>query len=474
MPSWNWPARERMSGWTEALEAAGIDPVVTAAQWRPRDAVESTARALLDRPNRPTAVLCFSDAFAVATMRVAQSLGLGVPEDLSVVGFDDSPEAVSSNPRLTTVHQEVASKGQKAVHALMGVMRDSASWRDAAKAVHIPYDSDLGVHPQSESFTRYAEWDFEATKDDYPLLLHVPYFQLYRKQVVKQADLVLAMHWCPEEFTAEQKARNVDYYEKITVRDSSLSACTQAVMCAEVGQLELAHDYAHEAALVDLRDLHHNTKDGLHLASLAGSWSTLVEGFGGLREHGSVLGFDPQLPDGIGRLAFRLRRHGMRLLVEITHDRLTCTLREEQGTLLLGHQHQGCLSILAHPALSSSSRVTGQAGGTGSGARPSTVCGRPRSARRYRAATSIRCRMDGANTSVALSRNTCASARQCGTSGTSGHASHLRSWISACTKLDRTAASWLLPTLSISSMMLAQSGASLVRSPAACWRNSRA
>jgi DNA-binding LacI/PurR family transcriptional regulator len=126
VPSWNWPARERMSGWTAALEAAGIDPVVTAAQWRPRDAVESTARALLDRPDRPTAVLCFSDAFAVATMRVAQSMGLRVPEDLSVVGFDDSPEAVSSNPRLTTVHQEVASKGQKAVHALMGVMRDQA------------------------------------------------------------------------------------------------------------------------------------------------------------------------------------------------------------------------------------------------------------------------------------------------------------------------------------------------------------
>jgi DNA-binding LacI/PurR family transcriptional regulator len=126
VPSWNWPARERMTGWTEALEAVGIDPVVTAAQWRPRDAVESTARALLDRPDRPTAVLCFSDAFAVATMRVAQSLGLRVPEDLSVVGFDDSPEAVSSNPRLTTVHQEVASKGQKAVHALMGVMRDQA------------------------------------------------------------------------------------------------------------------------------------------------------------------------------------------------------------------------------------------------------------------------------------------------------------------------------------------------------------
>ncbi|HSK25622.1 MAG TPA: glycosyl hydrolase family 65 protein, partial [Jiangellales bacterium] len=124
------------------------------------------------------------------------------------------------------------------------------------------------------------------------------------------------------------KARNVDYYERITLRDSSLSACTQAVMCAEVGQLALAHDYAHEAALVDLRDAHSNTRDGLHLASLAGSWSAIVEGFGGLRERGEVLSLDPRLPDGITRLTFRLRRHGKRLLVEVDHDEVRCSLRD--------------------------------------------------------------------------------------------------------------------------------------------------
>jgi alpha,alpha-trehalose phosphorylase len=122
--------------------------------------------------------------------------------------------------------------------------------------VYVPYDEPLGIHPQAEGFTRYAPWDFTASRDQKPLMLHAPYFQLYCRQVVKQADLVLAMHWCPESFTAEQKARNVDYYERITVRDSSLSACTQSVMCAEVGHPELAHDYAREAALIDLRDLH--------------------------------------------------------------------------------------------------------------------------------------------------------------------------------------------------------------------------
>ena len=143
----------------------------------------------------------------------------------------------------------------------------------------IPYDEQLGVHPQSEGFTEHAVWDFEATAaEQYPLLLHFPYFDLYRKQVVKQADLVLALHCCGDAFTAEQKARNFAYYEALTVRDSSLSACTQAVIAAEVGHLELAYDYFGEAALMDLHDLEHNTSDGLHIASLAGAWIAAVCG----------------------------------------------------------------------------------------------------------------------------------------------------------------------------------------------------
>ena len=122
VPTQNRPARERMIGWGEALDAAGIEPVVHAARFRPQLSVDEIARDLLDRPDRPTAVLCFSDAFAVATIQVAESLGLRVPEDLSVVGFDDSRRAIESRPQLTTVHQEVATKGSEAVRALMALM----------------------------------------------------------------------------------------------------------------------------------------------------------------------------------------------------------------------------------------------------------------------------------------------------------------------------------------------------------------
>lgn len=212
-----------------------------------------------------------------------------------------------------------------------------AAWRDAADAVHIPYDEELGVHPQCEGFTTLREWDFRDNTE-YPLLLHEPYVRLYPAQVVKQADLVLAMQWQSHAFTAEQKARNVDYYERRTTRDSSLSACTQAVMCAEVGHLELAHDYTYEAALIDLRDLHHNTGDGLHLASLAGTWTALVAGFGGLRDDEQVLVLDPQLPSGLNRLRFRLCWRNFRVTVDADHDRVTYTLRDgPHSTLTIRH-----------------------------------------------------------------------------------------------------------------------------------------
>jgi trehalose/maltose hydrolase-like predicted phosphorylase len=167
--------------------------------------------------------------------------------------------------------------------------------------------------------------------------MSAPYHELYRRQVIKQADLVLAMQWCGDTFTPEQKARNFDYYEARTVRDSSLSSCTQAVMAAEVGHLELAHDYAHEAALVDLRDLHGNTKDGLHMASLAGAWSTVVAGFGGLRDHGGVLSFDPALPAGIDRLSFSVRWKGALLDVAVDSGQATYRLRDARQEAVVRH-----------------------------------------------------------------------------------------------------------------------------------------
>ncbi len=216
--------------------------------------------------------------------------------------------------------------------------REIGSWRSAATTMYIPYDERLGVHPQAERFTDHQVWDFEGTRpDQYPLLLFFPYFDLYRKQVVKQADLVLAMHLQTAAFTDEEKARNFAYYERLTVRDSSLSAATQAVIAAEVGQLDLAYDYLGEAALVDLHDLEHNTRDGVHIAALAGAWTALVAGFGGLRSLADTLCFSPRLPPGLTRLRFNLYYRQRRISVTATPDTVTYRLHEGEPLTVCHH-----------------------------------------------------------------------------------------------------------------------------------------
>jgi alpha,alpha-trehalose phosphorylase len=243
--------------------------------------------------------------------------------------------------------------------ALEVTAEEIAVWRAAAEAMAVPYDEAKRVHQQDRGFTDHAVWDFEASakSNDYPLLLHAHYFDIYRKQVIKQADLLLAMHWCGDQFTFEEKARAFAYYEQLTVRDSSLSSCTQAVLAAETGHLELAYDYLTEAALMDLSDLEHNTRDGLHIASLAGSWIALVAGFGGLRDHNGVLTFQPQLPPAIHRLAFAIRWRGATVQVAIAPDEVTYTLRDGQP-VEIRHCDEAFSLAVDHPVRRPTCRVT--------------------------------------------------------------------------------------------------------------------
>ncbi|MFC8394764.1 MULTISPECIES: glycoside hydrolase family 65 protein [unclassified Streptomyces] len=257
--------------------------------------------------------------------------GVTGPDEYSAVADDNTYTNLMARANLLAAAD--ACKRHPDTAAALGVdEEESAGWRDAAEAVNLPYNDELGVHEQHAGFTRYQRWDFAGTRaDQYPLMLHFPYFDLYRKQVIKQADLVLAMHTCAahfeEVFGEEQIARNFAYYEPLTVRDSSLSACVQAVLAARTGHLDLAHAYTAEAALMDLADLEHNTRDGLHIASLAGTWTALVAGFGGMRWDDGILRFTPRLPSRLRRLAFTLRFLGRCLRVEVTADRATYTLR---------------------------------------------------------------------------------------------------------------------------------------------------
>jgi alpha,alpha-trehalose phosphorylase len=254
--------------------------------------------------------------------------GVTGPDEYSAIADNNVYTNLLAQTNLRAAADAVARHPRHAAD-LGADFEEAAIWRDAADDMVIPWDEALGVHPQSEGFTNHQVWDFERTPPDkYPLLLHFPYFDLYRKQVVKQTDLVLALHVRGDAFTDEEKARDFEYYERLTVRDSSLSACTQAVIAAEVGHLELAYDYFAEAAFMDLRDLEHNTRDGVHIASLAGAWIAAVAGFGGMRDHDGKLTFAPRLPPRLERLAFRLLFRGRRLEVGVTKRDATYTLHD--------------------------------------------------------------------------------------------------------------------------------------------------
>lgn len=234
----------------------------------------------------------------------------------------------------------------------LGVTPDEmAFWRAAADRMVIPFDARLGVHQQAEGFTDHERWDFESTSpDQYPLLLHYPYFDLYRKQVVKQPDLVLAMSLFPEAFSHEQMVRNFNYYEQITVRDSSLSAVAEAVIAARCDYLRLAFDYAAEATLMDLQDLEHNVADGLHMASLAGGWLVFAFGLAGMRYHDGVVAFAPKLPEGLTRYAFSVTLRGESLHIDVKGSQVEYTLRTP-GVLQLRHYDEAFTLAHGTPAV---------------------------------------------------------------------------------------------------------------------------
>jgi alpha,alpha-trehalose phosphorylase len=195
------------------------------------------------------------------------------------------------------------------------------AWERAAAAMHIPYDAARGIHPQDDAFLDREVWDLESTpRENFPLLLHYHPLVIYRFQVIKQADIVLAMFLLGNEMSQKQKRRNFDYYDALTTGDSSLSACVQCILAAEIGSHRRALEYFTYALLMDLANVAGNTSDGVHVASAAGVWMALVYGFGGVRDFDGDLSFDPALPLSWASLAFSLRFRNRHLRITLTHD----------------------------------------------------------------------------------------------------------------------------------------------------------
>jgi alpha,alpha-trehalose phosphorylase len=201
-------------------------------------------------------------------------------------------------------------------------------WCQAAERMFVPYDERSGVLLQDEHFLNRKPWDFEHTPlDHYPLLLHYHPLNIYRHQVIKQTDVVLATFLAGDRFTREEKRRVFEYYDPLTTGDSSLSSCVQSVMAAEVGDLQAAYDYFLLSAAVDLANLAGNVSDGIHVASCGGVWMALVNGFAGLRDtDGGDLRFTPRLPADWNGMRFRLIYRGSRMEVEMRPGETTYRL----------------------------------------------------------------------------------------------------------------------------------------------------
>ena len=255
--------------------------------------------------------------------------GVTGPDEYSAIVRDNTYTNLAAARNLAAA-ADAAQRWPKAADELEVTRSEISAWRAAADAIAMPFDAERNVHQQDRGINRprgvglrddAARRRVSAVAER-AVLPDLPQAGYQAGRPRARAALVRRL------VHAAEKARAFDYYERLTVRDSSLSACTQAIVAAEVGHLDLAADYLAEAAMMDLRDLEHNTRDGLHIASLAGTWLAVVAGFGGMRDYGGRLSFHPQLPPGWTRLSFRLVWHGARVKVEVGPDEVVYSVAE--------------------------------------------------------------------------------------------------------------------------------------------------
>ena len=215
------------------------------------------------------------------------------------------------------------------------------AWKCAAESMYVPYDEKLKIIPQDDNFLDREAWDFQNTPPDhYPLLLFYHPLNIYRKQVIKQADVVLAMFLLGHAFSLESKQRNFAFYDRLTTGDSSLSSCIEAIIAAQIGDMEKAFRYGMAALLMDLADVGGNVKDGCHIASMGGTWMMLTYGFGGMRDDDGTLSFWPRrAPKENAILRFPLTYHGQMLEVEIGPETVQYSLREGES-LVIRHEKE--------------------------------------------------------------------------------------------------------------------------------------
>lgn len=207
-----------------------------------------------------------------------------------------------------------------------------AEMGQAAEKMYLPYDENLKINPQDDSFLQKPVWDLATTKkEDFPLLLHYHPLHLYRYQVCKQADTVLAHFLFPDYQSRETVENSFYYYEKITTHDSSLSTCVFSIVASLLGLKEKATEYFGDSAKMDLMNTHGNTKDGIHAANMGGCYMAIIYGFAGLRIKEDEISLAPYVPGAWKGYRFRFRYRGQLLRVCTGEGSVSIELMEGSG-----------------------------------------------------------------------------------------------------------------------------------------------
>lgn len=224
---------------------------------------------------------------------------------------------------------------------------EMSNWQAAADKMKLPYDDERQLIKQDDTFFEKAPWPFSDTpKENYPLLLHYHPMVIYKHQVSKQADGLLAELLFPQDYSIEQIARDYDFYEKVTTHDSSLSRSVFSILASRTGQTEKGYNYFMDTALMDLTDLQGNSQDGIHAANMGGSWLSMIYGFGGLSFGHQQIDFTNHLPKEISDLRFRLRLQGTLVEVELTEGKAHLRLLEPNERLQVVQQTPSQISVL--------------------------------------------------------------------------------------------------------------------------------
>lgn len=203
-------------------------------------------------------------------------------------------------------------------------------FKSISDIMYLPYSKELDINPQDDSFLNKKIWDFDGTQSDqYPLLMNFHPLTIYRHQVLKQSDTVLS-HLLLEDYTKYSTIKNsYDYYDKLTTHDSSLASCVSSMIACKLGYEDKAYNYFMETARLDLDNTHNNTKDGLHMANMGGSFMGIIYGFAGLRIKEEGISFRPMISSKWEDYKFKIRFQNRTIHLDINKYKTIIEIKGE-------------------------------------------------------------------------------------------------------------------------------------------------